>query len=542
MELVTNLTVIFLAASTVLLLLNKFDHPVLPGYIIAGVLAGFFVDGMELMNLAQIGVAFLVFVFGLQFRPESLKSTAYATFNTTGAQILIAGFLGYLGATLIGFNRLESFYFAAAAAVSSTLVGLQLTEQEIQNNLLHGRLSESIHLIQDLVILTVIAVAFSTTIESAVNSFMYSALIIVAGLFIRRYLFEFMAEQAGKNRELLTMGALTLLIGFIAASEFFGVPMVIGSFAAGLAASKFPHNIELLDTIGSIKDFFAAIFFVVLGALLTFPTSISLITAATLIAITSIATPLVIYFGLKDFGYDDRTALLTGLSLDQVSELSLVLAMQGLAIGAISQQMFEGIILGATASMILSSYTKRYEENIYGLTGERKSRDIVGMEDHIILLGYDVQGTKIVEELLEEDANLVVIDNHPERINDLEEKDVETVYGDAMDSKTWEEAGIDKAELIVSTVPSRKISERVINLDADADKIVRTDSAREALEFLDRGAVYVTIPDLVASEKLLDHLKGIDSVPHYHEEIRRKNLLEVRKYLRKKKDENSTRS
>lgn len=532
MELLMDLTIIFAVAAVMLLIMDKYNHPSVPGYIIAGLVAGSFISSMDLLNLVQIGIAFLIFIFGLKYSPKNLNFSKSATLSTSIIQIFLTGLVGFTAGSLLGFSTTESFYFAIAASLSSSLVGLQLTEKEINTDLLHGRLSQSIHFVQDIIAFILIAIVLSITIESVIYTLLYSALLILLAIGIREYVFTKIAEQAGGDQELLTMTALTFLISFIGLSEILGISMVIGAFAAGIAASKFPYNVELLDTMGSIKDFFSAIFLVVLGALVTFPTQTVLVTASTLTLITLIVSPLTTYYSLKLFGYDNRTALLTSLSLDQVSELALVIAIQGFIIGLISSVLFEAIILSATATMILSSYTKKYEENIYQrLTSKRSERKSYEIENHIVVVGYDVQGKKIVKTLEKEKEEFIVIDNDPEKISELQEKGIKAIYGDVMDDITWKEVKSKKAKLIISTVPSEKVSEKINSLDSEADKIVRAETPERAREFIEENALHAIIPDFAAAEELEEQIRSIVRDPEKRKQIREQNFQEFKEHF-----------
>lgn len=533
MEILADLTLIFTLAAIMLLLMDKYNHPSIPGYIIAGLLAGTLISGDDLLYLVQIGIAFLVFIFGLKYNPKNLRSEASATLNTAIIQITITGSIGFLMGTLLGFTTVESIYFATAAAIGSSLVGLQLTEKEIHTNLLHGRLTESIQFIQDMVAFAIIAVALSTTLENMIAALIYSGIIITTAILIRDHLFGYIAKLTGGNHELLTMASLSLLIGFIGISELLDISMAVGAFAAGIAASKFPYNVELLDTMGSIKDFFAAIFFVVIGALVTIPNQTVLAASTALILTSVIIAPAVTYYTLKAYGYDNRTSLLTGLSLDQISELSLILAIQGWLLNIISTTVFETIILAAVGTMILSSYTKRYEEKIYqALAPQRNQRKSYIMEDHIIVVGYDIKGKKIVRTLKEENIeDFIVIDNDPEKISELKEKDIKCVYGDIMDRITWEEANSKKANLIISTVPSIKVSESILELDSEAEKIVRAENPQQALQLIEKGALHAAVPDMAAAEKLAENIKTIIEDKEQREKMKKQNIKEFRQYL-----------
>lgn len=552
MEIISTLTLIFLVSSAMILIFKKFDHPSIPAYLVSGILiavileaepliAQDFVKGLissvelqrnTLLNFAQIGIAFLVFTFGLKFDPKRLRKEASISLDVTTLQILVLGATGFFTAKLFSFTDLESAVIAAAAALSSSLIGLQLADREIQNELLHGRLSESIHLIQDIFGLVLITVFFSTSLANSVKALGAMIIVLIGALIIREYGFDFVAKQAEYSRELMMLAGLTSLIGSVVLTSFLGLPMVIGSFAAGLAAAKFPHNMELLDTLGPLKDFFSAIFFVSLGALITLPDVKTLFAALTLLIISSVVKPAIIYHSLNLKGLDARTSMLSALSLDQVSEISLIIAIQAFISGLISESVFQVIILGGTASMLASSYTKRHEEKIYQwLKPQRKIGERINLEDHIIIVGYDIQGLRIIDKLMEEEARIAVIENDPEKVSSLKEQGIAAVYGDVMDKKTWQEANYTESKLVISTVPSRRVSEKILELKNPDDKILRAKEPDEASILLDKGALHVMVPDIASSELLIDHIEGIMHNENYREELRRKSLLEVRKYL-----------
>ncbi|MFP4038433.1 MAG: cation:proton antiporter [Candidatus Nanohaloarchaea archaeon] len=552
MEIISTLTLIFLTASAVLLLFHRFDHPAIPAYIIAGIIVGG-ITGLEpfitqellngaipeitlvedqLLNLAQLGIAFLVFTFGLKFDPQRLRQEASVSLDTTAAQIFVIGAIAYFTGLQLGFTSMESAIFSTAAALSSSLVGLQLADREIQNDLLHGRISESIHLIQDLIGLALITVLFASTVSSSLHALGAATSVIILALLIREYGFDFVADQSNYSTELMMLAGLTSLIGMIALTSYLGLPMVIGSFAAGLTAAKFPHNMELLDTLGSLKDFFSAIFFVALGALISIPDPKTILSAFLLVLLTSMLKPFVTYKSLVFEGLDPRTSMLSALSLDQVSEIALIVAIQAFLTEMISGQVFNSVIIAATFSMLTSSYTKRHEEWIYQkLKPDREVGEKVNLEDHVIVVGYHVQGIRVVDSLLEENARVAVIDNDPEKVSTVEERGIPGVYGDIMDKETWQEANFTEAKLVVSTVPSFRVSKKIMELEEPEDKIVRAENMEEASILLNQGAVHVIVPDLASSEILIDHIEGIIHNENYREELRRKSLLELREYL-----------
>jgi CPA2 family monovalent cation:H+ antiporter-2 len=543
-ELITTFTLIFGVSALTLFIANKFSQPAVPAYLTAGILIGFLVNSSELIGLAQIGIAFLVFIFGLKFDPEKLTAVRNEALKTNTAQILLLGVLSFSFGYIIGLDLLQSLYFATAATLSSSLVGLELIAEEVDKNLIHGRLAESINLIQDVLAVGVVVILSAPGFEPTqilINIAIASTMILGA-LVIRKYLFDTIANLAEGSTELLMLTGLTFLTTFIAVSQYFNLSIVVGSFAAGIAVARFPHNLELLDTMGSMKDFFSAILFVTLGALVSFPSPAAIIMTFGLVLLTAFIKPAMMINSLIHQGYDPRTSFLTGVSLDQISEFALIIAIQAWVAGIIFEPLFQAIILATTITMTTSSYTKLYQHPLYE---HLKKYNIVQsegqilphsntekpLEDHIILIGYDVQGKRIVQQLEDIDAEFLVMENDPEKISDLRKKEENFVYGNILNHETWKYANPKQAKLIISTAPFREVSEKVLTLDTEAGKILRADELREAENLINTGADYVIVPEILTAKLLREHLLGIESEENYKEELRRRSLLEVRKYL-----------
>lgn len=543
-ELITSLTFIFVASALTLLIANRFDQPAIPAYLTAGILISFFVNQSELLGLAQMGIAFLVFVFGLKFDPEKITAVRNEALVVNSLQILLIGTLSFGFGTVIGLETLQALYFSIAATFSSSLVGLELISEEVDKNLIHGRLAESINLIQDVLAVAAIVLISSPSLAPAEIGFDLgvAAGMIVFALFTRKFLFDYIGKLAGGSRELLMLTGLSFLTGFIAVSQYFGMSIVVGSFAAGIAVARFPHNLEILDTMGPIKDFFSAIFFVTLGALLSFPSPTVLLMTAGLVMITAFVGPGLIIVSLIHQGYDPRTSFLTGASLDQISEFALIIAIQAWITGVIFEPLFHSIVLAATITMTTSAYTKLYEHELYDVlslyniieSGDQilpNSNVEEDIEDHIILIGFDVQGKRIVDQLDEEDVRFLIIENDPEKISDLRKQDENFVYGNILNEETWEHASPEDARLIVSTAPFPEVSNAVLHLDTDAAKILRAEELWEAEKLMERGADYIIVPEILTAELIKEHLLGLQSEDNYKEELRRRSLLEVRRYL-----------
>ncbi|GAB6880192.1 monovalent cation:proton antiporter family protein [Halorubrum gandharaense] len=542
-ELIAALSAIFISAGAVLLVANRFSLPTIPFYLIAGFVAGFAIDDVNiLLDLAQWGIAFLVFVFGVGVDLPKLATVFRDSESVAGAQVVVVGPLSFAVGLLLGFDLLGAFVFSVAATLSSTLVGTGLLEVEIRNNLVHGRLAKSIHLLDDfLAIGLVLMLSVATFTPDAVAAQIgYGVVVILLALVIQRHFFDYLTKFAEGSQELMMIGAISLLIVFLTLSDVVGISPVVGAFAAGLAIKRdYTQNLGMLNGIGSIKDFFVVIFFVTLGALVSLPSLEVFVVAAVLAVLTAVVKPVVTMLTLIREGYDVRTATLTSASLDQISEFALIIAIQALLINRITPDLFDAIILAAAVTMVTSSLTRRYDEWIFAnvtgpVLGDRSTRKIddqsrvdPDLTDHVVIVGYGRLGRRLATVCEEEDVDYVVVENDPALLASIRSDVDNYVLGDAMYDYVWEKANVDDARLVLSTVSQSRVSERVLAAETDAEVVVRTEDPDEMADLRGAGAAFVVVPDLLAAERLDEVVADMLAGDLSPEELRERHLAEI---------------
>jgi CPA2 family monovalent cation:H+ antiporter-2 len=297
----------------------------------------------------------------------------------------------------------------------------------------------------------------------------------------------------------------------------------------------------MLNGLQSIRDFFTAIFFVTLGTLVTVPTAEVILLAGSLTILTVLVKPAATIALLLYKGYDARSATLTSLNLAQVSEFALIIAIEGLVVGMLAQPVFAAIILAATLTMLTSSLGSRYDERIYRTLSDRgllrkqyenvDERSAVpdDISHHVVVVGYGRQGRRLVETCEARDRPYVVVENDPVLLQDLESDCEAYVFGDAMERYTWTKANVERAELVVSTVDSDSLSNWILTLadDGDVDVVLRARTIPTARDLLERGAVYVSVPEVLAVEQLVEHVEAVAAGEISGPEIRADSLAEL---------------
>lgn len=529
-EFVVALSAVFITAGVFLIIANRLGLPSIPFYIVAGLVVGGFLEQPALLDLALWGVAFLVFVFGssidmgdIQSVMRDGESAAFTQIIIVAPISLIAGYL-LIGAFGIDDPFRNALYFSAAATLSSTLVGKEIREVDIRSNLVHGRLASSIHFFDDIVaigVLLVLSAEVITDPQLVTSKIGYGVLFLLSGLLIYRHGYPLLVRAADHGDELVLMGSISILIAFIALAEYIEISIVVGAFAAGIAIRS--EGAELLNVrngIESIKDFFAAIFFVTVGALVSLPHLDTLVLALLLVILVSLINPFIHMVAFVIEGYDGRSSFVASTSLNQVSELAIVVAIQGLLLGTIATSIFEAIILAAAITMVLSTMTGRYENAIYDrfldplLAGRTDYIDAHShvdpdLRDHVILVGFGRQGRRLATTFEEIQIPYVVIENDPTRLDALQSEAKNYVFGDAIAEYPIKQCHIDRARLVISTVDHRPVSEALLAFETDADIIIRANSSPVAEELLSRGATLAVVPSVMASDQLVEQVERV---------------------------------
>lgn len=533
-ELLTTVAVLFIIAGPFLLIADWFDFPAVPFLIIAGILAGALVieEDALLLELARYGVALLVFDFGLRIQLDEIRTVLADSELAALGHIFIAGSLGTGFGFVLGVPLEQAVFLGVAVALSSTMVGTALSKTELNINLVRGRLADSINFVEDLVAVGIILVVGAGTLapDPVAIELGYGVMLLIGALIVNRYLFSLVGRLASGSDELMIVGVVSLLVLFLGAAELAGISIVIGAFAAGIAVRHEPGEyLGLFTGLESIKDFFIAIFFVTVGALVVVPffempaaASIEkLLIASGLIIFTVLIKPVITVATLLYQGYEARTATLTALTTDQVSEFALIIAIEALLLGLLAQSVFDAIIFAAAVTMVTSSLTHRYDEQIYRwLAGQnilptrhRKVDELShvseDISDHAIIVGYGRTGRQLVETYEEMDEPYVVIENDLTRRDEIAAKCDQYIFGDAMNQYVWEKANADEANIIISTTLSERMSKRLLEFDFDPDLILRATEQRTALELLDAGATYVIVSDLLAGEQLIKKVREV---------------------------------
>lgn len=550
---------LIIAAATLLAYLARLlRQPIILAYVIAGILIG--PGGLKLITnqdvirtLSEFGIAFLLFIVGLELDLRKLKSIGLvAIFIAVVKSIIMFGF-GFMLASSYGFTGYAPIYLGLALAFSSTMIVVKLLSDKNELSTLHGRIIVGILLTED--VLAIMALSFlSTTGEFSVNllaeSFGKGILLLLVTIFASRLLLPYILRFVSKSHELLFLTALSICFVFAALAQVFDFSIAIGSFLGGLAVASFPYNIEIISRVQSLRDFFSTIFFVSLGmgVGISFPYSLLLLLVLFLIMVIFVKS-IIIMFMSSTLGYSIRTSFLTAISLSQISEFSLIMVIQGIRLGHINQDVFSITVLLALITITATSYLIKFDEFLYRRLSrylvplenfccvrqkflyESRSPKLSGRRKHVVVCGCHRMGYNIVKTLRKMDREILVIEFDPDIIQGLCDEGIPCIYGDIGNVEVLHRANLADAEIIISTVPilednlllikeSKKINPKIV-------VIATASSIEHAIELYSAGAEYVVLPKWLAGEKAAELIERYIQNPNELEHFRREHLRQI---------------
>jgi CPA2 family monovalent cation:H+ antiporter-2 len=379
---VQDFAVVMIVAAIMMAITYKLKQPMVIGYILAGILIGPFtppfslVKSIDTLNvLAELGIIMLLFVIGTEFPMARLKTLGKISFIVAVAESLGTLLIVFFAAEYLGFSLFDALFLALALSVTSTVVTVKVLEDLGWIKSRSSTLVLGILIVEDIFVVTALAVLQSFAATGGELSIPSLAISVgVAGAFIAGVLVlgsrfvPKIIDKAGKTNDyaLLLIVILGLAFGLSFLSTGIGLSSAIGAFLAGvLVAESNSAAVARILTL-PLRDMFAAIFFISIGALMNVTSVPMFIIPAAILILTSFASKLLIITGiLTRAGVDNATALRTGFGMSTArGELSLVVVKGGQDVGAVSSTILPLLGVITVVTTFLAPYVIRFGNKI----------------------------------------------------------------------------------------------------------------------------------------------------------------------------------
>ena len=521
-----ELSLIIAISAGIAMIMRLIRQPLIIGHILTGILVGpsvlHLIQSPETIEVfSSIGIALLLFIIGLGLNPRVIKEVGKVATFAGVVQVMLTAAFAYGGGLILNLSRIESIFFGVALSFSSTIIILKLLSDKKEQNRLYGKVATGMLLVQD--VLATVALLFVTSQSNDGFSTLQLSQLIAKGLaigipmlLIGNVVLPRMHRFIASSQELLFLFAIGWGFGCAALFEVAGFSIEVGALLAGVALASLPYTQEISARLRPLRDFFIVVFFISLGTRVDFLHFGKLLPAVIIaLGITIIFKPIVIMGLMGLMGYTKRTSFKAAIAMAQVSEFSLVFVILGNKQHLVSDNLVGIITLVALISIAISSYLIIYSDKLFVLFEkelslfERRKSHFERESRHrydLILFGYQKGGHEFLRVFQSLGKPYVLIDYDPEVIDILETHKLPYLYGDATDIELLEEAGIEHAKLIVSTMTDHTINTFLMELankvNPNAVVILPGESIEEAAELYKLGASYVIMPHFIGSEKI----------------------------------------
>jgi len=531
--------IVVILAFLVALLFKALKLPTIVGYLVSGImlygfgsLTGFKAD---LVFLPQIGIAFLLFLVGMELDVRRLADVGKTVILASVGQMVFTSLFVIILSRVWGVSLVEGFYLGLALSFSSTVIVVKLFLDRQELDSLHGRLALGILLIEDLVavvMLMVLSLSDSSLgwglthnlplISLLVKSVALGLFVWLFGKFVISSLLRFVAS----NMELLVISAVAICFLFVEIFIWAGFSLEIGAFLAGVVLGTSDFRSQIASRVKPIRDLFVAVFFIQLGEVLGKSLGgTNLWIVFTLVVYALFIKPLFFLLVLTAQGFKRHSAFHTSIGLSQVSEFSLIVMSLAFQRGQVGESFLSAVALTAVFTMAVSSFTITHSGSLYRWLKSLlellpqspgvKEGDTVGRQewgDHVVLVGCDRSGSRVMSYFKQAHIDYVAVDFNPEIYEKLKKAGVRVVFGDISDDEVGEKVGLSRARLVISTVrdteDSLAILKSIQRWGGKAKVILSANSPAEAKLLERRGADKVIVPLSLEGEYIVSLLKG----------------------------------
>ena len=538
-----ELTIILTAAAVFSIIAKILRQPTILAYLAVGMTISFLgifdFEHFDIFELfSEMGIMLLLFLVGLEVNYSSLKSVGKVSLILGLGQILFTTVFGFIISKIFGFSAIPAAYIAVGLCFSSTIIIVKLLSDKKDLNSLYGKISIGFLLVQDIVAILLLVLLSSLKadgnfeIMDVVIALAKAIGLFAAMLWLGRKAIPVIFDRVAYSQEILLVASLAWVFALAVIVHQINFSIEIAGFLAGIALANSSEHFQIANRIRPLRDFFIMLFFVSLGSTFTISSLSGLTTPIITYSLyVLIGNPLIVIILMGILGYRKRTGFLTGLTVAQVSEFSLILMAVGLELGHIDQKILSLVTAVSIVTITLSTYMITYGPGLFKYfsrilsfferTHLHEPRVSNGhFKRPIILIGFHRTGKSLAHNLKKDD--LLIVDFDPNNISHLQRAGYSYIFGDISDEEIYDAAQVNKAELVISTSPDMEdnliLLGSIMRSKRKPKTVVRAETEEQAVKLYENGADYVLLPHLssghalgqaIASTRSLSFLKRL---------------------------------
>lgn len=486
------------------MLFRRFGLGAVLGYLVAGALIGphgfgLAGGGESKLAIAEIGIALLLFLVGLELNPARLWRLKRDIFGLGLTQVLLCGVaLSIMIGAVAGFTWGAAIALGLPLALSSTAQVLPSLKSSGRINTPFGERAFSILLFQDLAIVPLITIiaalsrapADPSTPPGYILGF-YTVLAVGGLVAAGRFVINPLLRLTGRlgERELFVVIGLFTVLGAAALMEALHLSTALGAFVAGVMLADSPYRHEIETDVEPFRSILLGLFFLAVGMVLDIPAILAnpgfVFGIAALLVVMKTG---IIWAVARAFGVASRPALGLGLLLSQGGEFGFVLftqAQEAMLIEPEAASLFSAIVTLSMATTPFLLMIARRFEFAQGNDGEAHDGPEHASQAKAIIVGFGRFGQTVSQVLMSRGTSVTLIDVKPAQIERSGTYGSKVYYGDGRRIDILRKAGAEEARLILFCTDDAEIGpaqiEPVLEAFPQAAVMVRAYDRRQVI-------------------------------------------------------------
>lgn len=479
------------------------------GYLFAGVVLerfGLVQEPQHIMEFAELGVVFLLFLIGLELNPKRLWSMRRDIFGLGALQIVLCGALLMTYPLMAGRSFEVALVAGLGLALSSTALVMQIIDERGALARPYGQKTFAVLLMQDiaivplLVLVTLLSAGGEDVETGALAISVLQALaavgaVVVVGHYLLSPAFRILSRFGG--REIMTAAALLTVLASGYLLVVVGLSMAMGAFLAGVLLAESNYRHELEADIEPFRGLLLGLFFLSVGMSLDLNAILQnwlLILGGMVFLI--ILKAVVVYGLVRLFSGDHLTGVKTAILLSQGGEFGFVLFSAAAAQGVISQPDATSLIATVILSMVTTPFLINFLPPllIRERTRETPEETFEGADGDVLIVGFGRFGQLVSQMMLAGGKTPILLDSDPDRILEARRFGNRVYFGDGRRLDVLRAAGAETCRLIAVCTDNRDDTNAIVDLCKTSFPhaliYARAFDRRHALTLLDKNADY----------------------------------------------------
>jgi CPA2 family monovalent cation:H+ antiporter-2 len=474
--LLKDVVIVVAVAIPVVVVAQRLHIPTIVGFLVTGVAIGphalrFVADGEQVAGIAELGAILLLFTIGLELSLSRIIRLGRPVLQGGSLQVLGTAAVVGLLATLFGLPLRQAAFVGALAALSSTAIVLKIYTDRGELDTPHGRVVMATLLFQDLAVVPLMLVTpwlaglsagAGAALRQVASSLLVVAAIVVGGRLVIPWLLERIIGL--RHREIFTLVIVFCGLGAAYVTASFGLSLALGAFLAGLVISESEYGLQALSDVLPFRDTFSGLFFISIGMLLDigvvvthWPVVLGL--AAGIPVLKTIVATL----AARSLRRSLEVSILAGLALAQVGEFSFVLAVVGVPLGLLDGDAYQLFLSTSVLTMLMAPFliagSTPIATAICRMTRQpalelapHEERGIAGLQDHVIVVGYGLNGRNLARVLKASAIPYIVLEQNGQVIRRARMEREPILLGDGTRPEVLERVGVARARVVVFAI------------------------------------------------------------------------------------------